>query len=608
MFMKSMRSSARYVMLILAFAFVGWLVFEGINDMRGGNLGGDINPVVGEVAGRAIRYNEWNAYLQNELAFARQNGRSLTEEDVRLVTNRAWDALVNATLLDGELDRLEITATDSEIREAFLNQPPPEMFTHPAFQTDGAFDIEKYRRFFTDPATDQNTLLQIESYYRSLLPRAKLEALVKGGIYVSEDEAWRFYRDTNETAKVRFVRVDPQATIPDSAVFITDAEVRAYYDAHRDDFQRPATARVNMVSVALRPTIDDTVAARQRAVELRDRVVAGEDFAVVAEAESGDPATRAQGGDMGKRARSALDPALAEAAYAIRVGDVSDPVETAFGFHILKVEERSTDSLSLRQIFVPIEVSGETEDIAFNLMDELEGIALRADLLTAADSVGLAVQRDVTLSDGLAFVPGAGALGVAADWALDPVTDIGEVSQFFENATGFHLFELLGRSQQGVAPVTDVAVNIRQILSVQKKKLLAREAAAGVVTAVAAGTPLDEAAARFGWTVEETGMFRRGDFVPGLGQGTEAIGEAFGAPLGATTGVVDAGDGVAVLQVLDRVDATREGFEEVKEAVLSQLEFERTQQYVDKWLASLRAEAVVEDHRARLNNPDADAS
>jgi peptidyl-prolyl cis-trans isomerase D len=241
-------------------------------------------------------------------------------------------------------------------------------------------------------------------------------------------------------------------------------------------------------------------------------------------------------------------------------------------------------------------------------MDELEGIALRADLLTAADSVGLAVQRDVTLSDGLAFVPGAGALGVAADWALDPVTDIGEVSQFFENATGFHLFELLGRSQQGVAPVTDVAVNIRQILSVQKKKLLAREAAAGVVTAVAAGTPLDEAAARFGWTVEETGMFRRGDFVPGLGQGTEAIGEAFGAPLGATTGVVDAGDGVAVLQVLDRVDATREGFEEVKEAVLSQLEFERTQQYVDKWLASLRAEAVVEDHRARLNNPDADAS
>jgi len=63
MFMKKMRNSAKYVMLVLSFAFVGWLVFEGINDMRGGNLGGEINPVVGEVSGTPIRYSVWNSYL-----------------------------------------------------------------------------------------------------------------------------------------------------------------------------------------------------------------------------------------------------------------------------------------------------------------------------------------------------------------------------------------------------------------------------------------------------------------------------------------------------------------------------------------------------------------
>ena len=95
-------------MSILAVAFVGWLVFEGINDMRGGNVGGDINPVVGEVAGNDIRYNDWNSFHQNQLAVMRQTGRVMTDEDLRIVENQAWESLINATLLEGELDRLGI--------------------------------------------------------------------------------------------------------------------------------------------------------------------------------------------------------------------------------------------------------------------------------------------------------------------------------------------------------------------------------------------------------------------------------------------------------------------------------------------------------------------
>ena len=151
-------------MSILAVAFVGWLVFEGINDMRGGNVGGDINPVVGEVAGNDIRYNDWNSFHQNQLAVMRQTGRVMTDEDLRIVENHAWESLINATLLECELDRLGIQVTDSEVRQAFFTQPPQEMMSHAAFQTDGQFDIDKYRRFFTDPSTDETQLLQIENY------------------------------------------------------------------------------------------------------------------------------------------------------------------------------------------------------------------------------------------------------------------------------------------------------------------------------------------------------------------------------------------------------------------------------------------------------------
>ncbi len=600
MFMRKMRGSASLVMGIMAAAFVGWLVFDGINAMQGGNLGGQVNPVVGQVGGQDIRYNEWNVFLQNQLAVSRAADRGMTDEDVRVVTEQAWESLVSATLIQAELDRLGVSVTDAEVRQAFFTQPPQEMLSYPGFQTDGQFDIDKYRRFFTDPATDEMQLLQIENYYRSILPRAKLQTLVQSGIYVSEDEAWRFYRDTNERARVRFVRVDPAQTVADSQVSIAEDEVRQVYDERVDQLMRPASARVNMVSISLRPSTADSLAARERAAALADRVRDGEDFAEVAAAESADSISGAEGGFMGMRPTSAYDPRLAEAAAAAPLGQVTDPVETPFGLHVLQVDDRTADSLALRQIYVPFEISGATEDSVFTLLDDLEDVALRTDLTTAADSLGVTVRTDVQLLDGVDFIPGAGQLGVAREWALGPESEIGDLSDSFENPTGFHLFELLGRRDESTIPFEEAEIGIRAELLVEKKKEQAAELFGGLLGAVAAGSSLEQAAEESGWSVEETDSFRRGDFVPGLGQGTEAVGFGFGAAIGELSGVLDAGDAVVVLEVLEREEATREGFEEVRDAVLGQLGFERSQQYVQKWLAALREDTVIEDHRARL--------
>lgn len=600
MFMRKMRGSASLVMGIMAAAFVGWLVFDGINAMQGGNLGGQINPVVGQVGGQDIRYNEWNIFLQNQLAVSRAADRGMTDEDVRVVTERAWESLISATLIQAELDRLGVSVSDAEVRQAFLTQPPQEMLSYPGFQTDGQFDIDKYRRFFTDPATDETQLLQIEGYYRSILPRAKLQTLVQSGIYVSEEEAWRFYRDTNERARVRFVRVDPALTVEDSEVSVSEDEVRQVYDERVDELIRPASARVNLVSISLRPSVADSLAARERAAALADRVRGGEDFAEVAMAESADSISGVEGGFMGKRPTSAFDPRLAEVAADAPLGQATDPVETPFGLHVLQVDERTADSLALRQIYVPFEISGATEDSVFTLLDDLEDLALRTDLLTAGDSLRVTIRTDVQLLDGVDFIPGAGQLGVAREWALGPESEIGDLSDSFENPSGFHLLELLGRRDESTIPFEEAGVGIRAELLVEKKKERAAEVAGGLLAAVAAGSSLDEAAEELGWSVEETGLFRRGDFVPGLGQGTEAVGFGFGADVGEFSGVLDAGDAVVVVEVLEREETTREGFDEVRDAVLGQLSFERSQQYVQKWLAALREDTVVEDHRARL--------
>ena len=603
MVMRAMRDSAKWMMLILVIAFVGWLVLDWVESRGSGTDLSGADPVVGKVAGKQIRYSQWNLFLQSKLQQARQTRPQLTEEDARLVQESAWNELVSELLLQSEIERLGIQVTDSEIRQAFRTRPPPEFMAMRQFQDDqGQFDLAKYQQYFANPAlVDERLLLQLESYYRRILPREKLANLVSEGVYVSDREAWQYYRDVNERVRARYVSFDPALIVPDSLVKATDDEIRAYHREHEEEFARPAAATVNLVSISLQVTSADSAAALARAESLRRVIVDGErEFEEVATAASADSASGALGGLIGTRVRGQMDPALDEAAFSLPVDSVSEPIETAFGYHLIRVDSRSSDTVSLRHIVILIEPSPQTEDSVFDLMDRLEELALRGTLASAADSVGLAVRRGVSLTEGSAFVPGAGALGVAPEWALDPTTEIGELSQYFESGSGFHIFELLERQEAGTFAVEEVAAQIRDRLLREKKKERAREVVQVAADSLAAGAGFEEVARRFGGTFRDEQTFRRVDFVAGLGQGTEAIGAAFGLAPTEISGVVDAGDWLAVLQVLDRTEVTRDEFEPQRELIRQQLSMQRREAYWNRWFLALRESADIVDLRDQL--------
>lgn len=600
MVMRAMRDSAKWVMLILSLAFVGWLVFDWVSS-RGGAGVDQVNPIVARVDGQEIRNSQWRIHLQNRIEMAReQRGGTLSEEDTRLVTQNAWDELISTVVLQNEIERLGIEISDAEVQQAFRTRPPPEFQTHPAFQTDGQFDIEKYRQFFANPAVDEALLLQLESYYRSILPRERLANLVVEGIYVSDAELWQYYRDANESARVRFLAIDPDREIDADDVSVSEDAIRSYYREHRDEFERPARATVNMVSIPVQPTPSDTVAAEARADSLREAIRGGATFEDLAASESADSASAARGGELGRVARGDLNQVLDEVAFSAPLGTVSEPVRSQAGLHLVRVDSREADSATVRHILIPIELSPETEDSIFDLLDELEGIALQNDLVTAADSLGIPMRRDVELTEGSSFVPGAGALGVAPEWALDPGTVVGDLSRFWRNPAGYHVFELLERQEAGTYPLEEVREQIHDRLIAEAKKAAAREVAQEAVTRLRSGASFGEIAGERGWDLREDVELRRVAFVPGLGQGTEAIGAAFGLPVGAVSEPLDAGDGLAILQVIDRTEVTREEFETVKEELRRQMVLQRRQTYVQRWLAALRENADVVDYRDQL--------
>ncbi|MDH3427246.1 MAG: peptidyl-prolyl cis-trans isomerase, partial [Gemmatimonadota bacterium] len=414
-------------------------------------------------------------------------------------------------------------------------------------------------------------------------------------------EAWQEFRAQNETAVVTYVSVDPASVVGEDDIEIAESDARSYYRAHRDDFERPATATVRLISVSTVPSGSDTASARSLADSVRTQILAGNlEFEAAAAEFSADTASGSNGGTLGRYTPDQLVEPINTTVANLEVGDISQPVRTPAGFHLVRVTDRAADTASVSHIVFPIALSPQGEDELFGRMDDLEGIALDEGLAAAADSLGMALRDDVTLTDGFDFVPGAGSLGVAVDWALDANTELGELSEFYENGSGFHIVELVSRTEAGTFSFDEVRGQIESVLRAERLRATARALIEQRVADLADGD-IVTLASDGGWPLRTTEAVSRRQFVPGLGRDTEAVGAAFALPIGVTDGPFDAGENLAVLRVDRRTEADAQLFDVMKSQLRAQMEAQLSQRRAVAWIEALREQAVVVDHRGRLN-------
>jgi peptidyl-prolyl cis-trans isomerase C len=131
---------------------------------------------------------------------------------------------------------------------------------------------------------------------------------------------------------------------------IDEADVRKYYEAHQGEFQqvhaRHILIRVQGSPAAIRPGAKDLTEAEAlaKAQDLRKRIQAGEDFAQLASKESDDTGSGANGGDLGFFRHGQMVPSFEDAAFALQPGELSEPVKSPFGYHVIKVEAKESKS------------------------------------------------------------------------------------------------------------------------------------------------------------------------------------------------------------------------------------------------------------------------
>jgi peptidyl-prolyl cis-trans isomerase D len=597
--MRQMRENTKWIMLVTALAFVALMVFDWGMDVTGRSAGG--LGEIGRVNGDPVMYDQYIATYRNLYDQLQQSQeQAVTSSQNRQLEEEAWNQVVTQILIQQELERRGIEVTDQEIREAALFAPPPGIQADPTFQTNGNFDLQKYQTFLST-SQDEQFLLYLEAYYRDVLPRGKLLRQLTAGVYPTDQELWQDYRDRNEQVAVRFIALDPATRIPDTQVSVSDNEVREYYETHEDNFQRPAEAFVRVVTLPKTPLASDTAASRERAVALRQEILGGADFAEVASRESADPGSASQGGSLGTFGRNFMTPALEEAAFSAPVGQVTEPVETPFGFHLIRVDSRTADSVTASHILVPIQRTEDSELQLLSRADSLEETAEQQGLDATAQTLGLEV-RNVSIQELLPFVDGVGQVGEGADWAIEEAVP-GDVSPLFETPQAYYLFELLSSTPAGVQSLEDARPTIEQVLRTQKKTALVLESGRALVERVRGGQPLGDVGAAEGLQVQEAGPFTRVEFVPVLGFQNAAIGTAFGLEQGEVSDPVAAGSQVFILEQVSHTPADSTQWEAQKETQRAQVAQMVQERRMASWLEELRATARIVDRRAQVLQP-----
>jgi peptidyl-prolyl cis-trans isomerase SurA len=223
-------------------------------------------------------------------------------------------------------------------------------------------------------------------------------------------------------------------------VRVSSGEVKRFYEANKDSLpEKPAGVRLAHILLDTQPGQATRDSLLQYAVLIRQKAVGGEDFALLARTYSDDP-SGSEGGDLGWFSRGEMVPEFEDAAFGLQAGQLSEVVETQFGFHIIKGTGRKGDRVRASHILVRVIPSEEDLALKLILADSLYQLII--------DGMDLA-ELAKTHSDDENSRDSGGELGWYAAGDLLPefieaLTDleIGQVSKPLKSEFGYHLIRL----------------------------------------------------------------------------------------------------------------------------------------------------------------------
>lgn len=348
-----------------------------------------------------------------------------------------------------------VPSDDAEIRQRMLDRLIEVKLMVAQAKRDGLVIGEEELE-----ANLRQAMADIESRFGT---RAALEAeLARAGLTYDDLVARNreLVRNRMYSGRILDVYVRPR-------VEVRDDEVEAFYDENKDEIPRqPATVTLGNILVVPQPDESTRDRVQEKLSRARQALTAGNSFADVAGELSEGP-NAARGGAVGSFARGDLfSPVLEELAWSIPVGQVSEPINTELGTHLILVTERTEDTVTLSQILFRVDVTGGQREAARQRAAEVVAKARGGQDFT---------ELVESYSDDPAAAENEGILGsfelerlsTAFRGAIEGL-DVGEVTDPIQGAAGYFVLKVLDRQEGAVYSFDQVEGRIREILFQQK--------------------------------------------------------------------------------------------------------------------------------------------
>ncbi len=628
--LDAMRRSARsfgmklvLMMIVLTFVFMGAGSFLTRSPDELATVNGD-----------PVTFEEFQAAHNNIMEnLRRQFGGNIDDEFLRMINveRQALNSLIDQKLLIQVAEENSLRVTDEMLADAIARMP--------AFQSNGRFNQEQYNRMLR-----QNRLSpqRFEKLQKESMLTNQIRNFIVSNVAVSESEARAWFEWENTEIDVEYAVFSPEEI---ESVAVSEEEIRAYYEENQDQYRVPAQVKARYVAFhpddfALAEEVSDeevtdyyqrnqgdyetpetAVAShilirvpddadqqtidekREKAWDLYEKASEEETgFADLARNHSDCPSSE-EGGHLGSFTRNDMVPPFSDAAFSLEPGEISEPVQTDFGWHVILLEDltpASTPPLEAVADDIREQLARERAgDVAYRRAIEMYDISFDGDdLVENAGRLGY----DVHTTDFFTRDEGPDALTNGRTFAesafelpMEQVSDILEINQ------AYYLLQPIDRKESRTPDLADVEADVRKDLEAEKRVAAARETAgtfletARDVRDEEPAVSLMETAALEERTAAATGLFTRNDPVPGFGQAAELRQAIFSlSDIGDIHDeVIRLGDRFMIIRLAARVIPGEEAFAENREETVRRLRARKQQETFERWMDKLRAESEI---------------
>jgi len=608
--MKSMRNAAKPIYLVVILAFVGTIIFAWGMEFTHRR---DRHPgVIGKINDDEVSVDQYYRIYESKYQELLKTNSDPSEADLEKVRNEAWQFLVSQTLLQQQIEKNKIVLTDAELAEYVKYVPPQEFYQVEELQTNGQFDFSKYQNYIQslagsqDPRAEQ-MLMIIEQSVRSQIMVSKLQELVVSTAIVSPAEVEQDFRERNEKMQVNFVFLSGN-NIDTTDITVSESEIKARYEQVKEkEFKTEPTATLKYIMLNKAASEADDSMVKAEIDDLYNRAMAGEDFATLAMENSQDPGSGKNGGDLGWFGRGRMVKPFEEAAFALKnIGDISAPVKSQFGWHIIKLTGRKTEKnakgdseeqIQASHILLKVEPSPATITKLQDQAHELKQLAEAKNIDEAAKSANLSVMETKPFGKGQ-YVPGIGQEPQFVEFAFSAkpgaISDIKETKQAFIIATPGT------RKPAGYRSFDEVKDQLEKTIKVEKMVDRAFAKAERLYGELVSGSAtLRTISERENLPIKETRPFARHEFVDFVGSEPAFIAAAFHlSESNRYSKPVRVKTGVYLLEFVNFFPADMSRYSAMSDSLYKEAVNKKRNDLWQTWFRNLTSSAKIEDYRS----------